>query len=60
MKEEKQKNKKQIEDEFLHSLAHTICKSQNHNLAADIFYGTLKILSNKLGENLQDSPLPLG
>ena len=46
--EEKQKNKKQIEDEFLHSLAKTLCKTEHPELAFNSYSKALKVLYNEL------------
>ena len=51
--------KVKLDDDFLHSIAYTICKAQKPKLAAEIFSGTLEIMGNKLSENLQNSLLPL-
>ena len=55
--EEKQKNKKQIEDEFLHSLAKTLCKTEHPELAFNSYSKALKVLCNEFGKKLKNDLL---
>ena len=57
MMEEKQKNKKQIEDEFLHSLAKTLCKTEHPELAFNSYSKALKVLYNEFGKKPKNALL---
>ena len=55
--EEKQNNTKQIEDEFLHSLAKTLCKTEHPELAFNSYSKALKVLYNEFGKKLKNDLL---